>query len=246
MSCCQRSVITSVNDNSWYPPASNLKYHHWRFLKREDLSVVEGKVAQLCSTLCDPMGCSLPGSSVHGIFQARILEWVAISFSNKWIKLLSIGEKDPQHCKSLICPNSNDTIEKNEKECWLKSTQTWWPRLMSHPWNLSRLGSQGWSVLDLRVLGRYAWQWAVYWRTRRISSSGGVGRSSCSQAKPTEPKGCWNIWDGRALKSPLSYKTPGGWHPNSSLLPWSHPTSRWHHCPQSRVAGISMYLGNKG
>ena len=36
-------------------------------------------VAQLCLTLCDPMDCSLPGSSVHGIFQARILEWVAIS-----------------------------------------------------------------------------------------------------------------------------------------------------------------------
>ena len=38
-------------------------------------------VAQLCPTLCNPMDCSLPGSSVHGIFQARILEWVAISFS---------------------------------------------------------------------------------------------------------------------------------------------------------------------
>ena len=37
--------------------------------------------SQLCLTLCDPMGCSLPGSSVHGIFQARELEWVAISFS---------------------------------------------------------------------------------------------------------------------------------------------------------------------
>ena len=37
--------------------------------------------AQSCLTLCDPMDCSLPGSSVHGIFQARILEWVAISFS---------------------------------------------------------------------------------------------------------------------------------------------------------------------
>ena len=36
---------------------------------------------QSCLTLCDPMDCSLPGSSVHGIFQARILEWVAISFS---------------------------------------------------------------------------------------------------------------------------------------------------------------------
>ena len=32
--------------------------------------------------LCDPMDCSLPGSSIHGIFQARVLEWVAISFSN--------------------------------------------------------------------------------------------------------------------------------------------------------------------
>ena len=35
-------------------------------------------VAQSCLTLCDPMDCSLPASSVHGIFQARILEWVAI------------------------------------------------------------------------------------------------------------------------------------------------------------------------
>ena len=38
-------------------------------------------VTQLCPTLCDPMDCSLPGSSVHGILQARILEWAAISFS---------------------------------------------------------------------------------------------------------------------------------------------------------------------
>ena len=38
-------------------------------------------VAQLSLTLCDPMDCTLPGSSVHGISQARILEWVAISFS---------------------------------------------------------------------------------------------------------------------------------------------------------------------
>ena len=36
--------------------------------------------AQRCPTLCDPMYCSPPGSSVHGIFQARILEWIAISF----------------------------------------------------------------------------------------------------------------------------------------------------------------------
>ena len=41
---------------------------------------VEVKVTQLCPTLCDHMDCSLPGSSAHGIFQARILQWVAIPF----------------------------------------------------------------------------------------------------------------------------------------------------------------------
>ena len=42
----------------------------------------ETEVTQLCPTFSDPMGCRLPGSSIHGIFQARTLEWVAISFSN--------------------------------------------------------------------------------------------------------------------------------------------------------------------
>ena len=41
------------------------------------------EVAQSCPTLSDPMNGSLPGSSIHGIFQARILEWVAISFSRR-------------------------------------------------------------------------------------------------------------------------------------------------------------------
>ena len=43
----------------------------------------EREVAQSCLTLSDPMDCSLPGSSVHGIFQARVLEWGAIAFSEK-------------------------------------------------------------------------------------------------------------------------------------------------------------------
>ena len=41
----------------------------------------ESEVAQSCLTLSDPMDCSLPGSSIHGIFQARVLEWVTIAFS---------------------------------------------------------------------------------------------------------------------------------------------------------------------
>ena len=49
----------------------------------------------MCQTLCDPMDCSLPGSSVHGIFQVRILEWVAISFSR--------GSTRPRHWTLVSC-----------------------------------------------------------------------------------------------------------------------------------------------
>ena len=50
----------------------------------------DSEVAQSCPTLSDPMDCSLPGSSVHGTFQARVLEWGAIAFStiDEWIKKL--------------------------------------------------------------------------------------------------------------------------------------------------------------
>ena len=41
----------------------------------------ENEVAQSCPTLSNPMNCGLPGSSAHGIFQARVREWVAIAFS---------------------------------------------------------------------------------------------------------------------------------------------------------------------
>ena len=51
------------------------------FSSTANREVKRSEVAQSCPTLCNPMDCSLPGSSVHGIFQARILEWVAISFS---------------------------------------------------------------------------------------------------------------------------------------------------------------------
>ena len=46
----------------------------------------ESEVAQSCPTLSDPMDCSLPGSSIHGIFQAKVLEWGAIVFSQALLK----------------------------------------------------------------------------------------------------------------------------------------------------------------
>ena len=51
----------------------------------------ESEVAQSCPTLCDPMDCSPPGSSVLEILQARVLEWVAISSSNSFTDAGAIG-----------------------------------------------------------------------------------------------------------------------------------------------------------
>ena len=66
----------------------------------------EREVAQSCPTLSDPMDCSLPGSSVHGIFQARVLEWGANAFSEEMFRsdqIKSVAQscltpRDPMDC----------------------------------------------------------------------------------------------------------------------------------------------------
>ena len=76
----QEAVIKTI-----HPQEKEMQKAKW--LSEEALQIAvnrresESEVAQLCPTLCDPMDCSPPGSSIHGILQARILEWVAISFS---------------------------------------------------------------------------------------------------------------------------------------------------------------------
>jgi len=54
----------------------------------------ESEVAQWCPTLSDPMDCSPPGSSAHGIFQARVLEWVASAFSNALTVLKTLAVRE--------------------------------------------------------------------------------------------------------------------------------------------------------
>ena len=96
----------------------------WRYIRNRDISVIDEtvftqdwdtvnlsvyKTAQSCPTLCDPMDCSLPGSSVHGILQSRIPEWVAISSSRRSFPLkdqtvscISKGDSLPLRIKSKI------------------------------------------------------------------------------------------------------------------------------------------------
>ena len=74
------------------------------------LNIIQYTSAQSCPTVCDPMDCSLPGFSVHGVFQARILEWVAISSSrgSSWLRdqtcisyVSCIGRQILYHCTTL-------------------------------------------------------------------------------------------------------------------------------------------------
>ena len=73
----------------------------------------ESKVAQSCPTPSDPMDCSLPGSSIHGILQAKVLEWGAIAFSgDSW---LGVGK----HAVHKVEPLSRESI-------WLGESQGLW------------------------------------------------------------------------------------------------------------------------
>ena len=86
----------------------------------------ESEVAQLCPTLSDPMDCSLPGSSIHGIFQARVLEWGAIAFSKDFCIVnktevdvfleLSCFFDDPVDVGNLI--SSSSAFRKTSLNIW--------------------------------------------------------------------------------------------------------------------------------
>ena len=66
----------------------------------------ESEVAQSYPTLCNPMDCSLPGFSVHGIFQARVLWWGAISFSRDAIFPTQGSNPGLLHCRQTLYPLS--------------------------------------------------------------------------------------------------------------------------------------------
>ena len=69
----------------------------------------ESEVTQSCLTLSDPMDCSLPGSSVHGIFQARVLEWGDIAFSIRYPAAKSL-QSCPTLCDPMDCSLPGSSI----------------------------------------------------------------------------------------------------------------------------------------
>ena len=83
------------------------------------------RVAQSCLTLCNPMDCSLPGSAVHGIFQAIVLEWVAISFSkgSSWPRDRTCVSHIVDRCFTIwatpFCWFCSVTFSCNKSQSWV-------------------------------------------------------------------------------------------------------------------------------
>ena len=114
-------------------------------------SEVESEVAQSCLSLCNPMDCSLLGSSVHGIFPARLLEWVAISFSR--------GSSQPRdqtqvsciagRCFTIWATREAPNHMREGKRGWVPRQQSTW---MQAIW-VSHLGIFSfilhWNIVDL-------------------------------------------------------------------------------------------------
>ena len=96
---------------------------------------VESEVAQSCLTLSDPMDCSLPDSSVHGIFQARVLEWGAIAFS---ISHACMHAKLLQLCLTLC-----DSMESSPPGSTVHGIHQ--ARILEYSW------SEYWSVLGVNT-----------------------------------------------------------------------------------------------
>ena len=101
---------------------------------RKGLSKCLSEVAQFRPTLCDPIDCSPPGSSVHGILQARILEWVAISFSRGSSRLPNLPHYK-KHTPETYKPPYNSPIPPRCLFCHyqiiLKSLtiDPWWTQM---------------------------------------------------------------------------------------------------------------------
>ena len=109
-----------------------------RWMEKEDGAYIHNRiswvseVAPSCPTLCNPMDCSPPGSLVHGIFQAWILEWVAISFSR--------GSPQPRDRTqvSRVVGRSFTIWATSHKKEWLRRTNTVWSHLHVESKNQSK------------------------------------------------------------------------------------------------------------
>ena len=124
------------------------------------------EVAQLCLTLCDPMDCSLLGSSIHGIFQARVLEWVAISLSRgssqlrDWTQVSRIVGR-----RFTVWATREARCRKSEKNpTSLKKKISISPMEI----NVRAINLSFYSFIQILVLWLHGIGWLNEWRTKNL------------------------------------------------------------------------------
>ena len=118
----------------WDPPGKNTGVG-CHFLLQCMKVKSESEVAQSCPTLSNLMDCSLPGSSIHGIFQARVLEWGAIAFSSN-VGATLMKKKLPFWWMMLIIGESIYVWGKeSESESHSAMFDSLWPHGLYSPWN---------------------------------------------------------------------------------------------------------------
>ena len=132
----------------------------------------ESEVAQSCLTLSNPMDCSLPGPSVHGIFQARVLEWGAIAFSSQtavivetsslyfWRGPIGFWEFLGNHDDNTVITSKAGILQAKASQLWrecqryqfVKTCFRFWPEVKSGVWSApAEKQSQFWSSGDGRL-----------------------------------------------------------------------------------------------
>ena len=136
----------------------------------------ESEVAQSCPTPSDPMDCSLPGSSVHGIFQARVLEWGAIAFSDKCIVTtnnINCSERKLRYMVKGWGWNVLDQISWKHSGWWLHREDPLWSALRTL---VETLMKQDW------VEGEVGPQWGCTWALS--GPYGGLAAGTVLQSYP--------------------------------------------------------------
>ena len=124
------------------PPSLGFsRQEHWSGLPFPS-PMRESEVTQSCPTLSDPMDCSLPGSSVHGIFQARVLEWGAIAFSELKSRIITLPTI-VHLVKAMVFPvvvyGCESWTIKKAKHQRTDAFELWcWRRLLRVPWAAKR------------------------------------------------------------------------------------------------------------
>ena len=133
-------TILSFQTRAW--ASERLSLRHLPFM--ESIFLFVCLVTKPCPTLCDPMDCSPPGSSVHGIAQARILEWVAIS--------LSRGSSWPRDRTHVSCIGRWILYQGASREALTSSIQ-------QHLFHWTRVGSESQQMVSVQVVQMKKLQW---------------------------------------------------------------------------------------